>query len=189
MSDETYEQAQEQAFRRQAEGLGAAYDIDATARGALSDQLGFLRNNPAYVETPDLPEGELSLMYGWGCDDEAAIILGRLQRHGWRLERAAGDAPLDVERLATKVPPALTPAATDFWLSIPRMLKKVEAEARAAVLLDVERLAKALKATGALWSANDYYETTTDADEFAQAIAAEYARLASGAADTEGAAE
>ncbi len=43
--------------------------------------------------------------------------------------------------------------------------------------LDVERLADALRATGALWSANDYYEVTTDADEFAVAIAREYDAL------------
>ena len=33
-------------------------------------------------------------------------------------------------------------------------------------------LATALRSTGALWSANDYYEVTTDADEFAAAILA-----------------
>jgi hypothetical protein len=40
--------------------------------------------------------------------------------------------------------------------------------------IDVERLTKALRATGALWSQNDYYEATTDAEKFAVAIAREY---------------
>ena len=40
----------------------------------------------------------------------------------------------------------------------------------APVALDVGRIERALRATGALWSSNDYYEATVDAAEFARAI-------------------
>lgn len=53
------------------------------------------------------------------------------------------------------------------------VLRAIEATA-APDAIDVERLTKALRATGALWSQNDYYEVTTDAEKFAVAIAREY---------------
>jgi hypothetical protein len=58
----------------------------------------------------------------------------------------------------------------EYW---PDLVGAIEAEARADAP-DVEALTRALEATGALWSANDYYEVTTDAHAFAEAIAREY---------------
>lgn len=58
--------------------------------------------------------------------------------------------------------------------AVQRAVNHERSRAAAPDGLDVERLADALLATGALWSANVYYEVTTDAHEFAIAIAAEY---------------
>jgi len=88
VSDLSYADAEEQAFRRRAEAIGADYGIDIAARSVLSDQLGFLRNNPASTDDLPLLDGELHMMVGWDCDDEAAIVLGRLRERGWVLVRA-----------------------------------------------------------------------------------------------------
>lgn len=90
MSDLSYREAELTAFRRQAESLGADYSIDVGARAVLSDQLVFLRNNPAHIDDPvALENGEFTAMIGWACDDEAAIILGRLAKRGWKLSTSS----------------------------------------------------------------------------------------------------
>ena len=87
MSDLSFREAEQAAVRRQAEELGADYGIDAESRLALTDQLVFLRNNPAHVDDPIVFDSgnELTYIIGWACEDEAAILLGRLAERGWRL--------------------------------------------------------------------------------------------------------
>jgi hypothetical protein len=90
VTDLTFEQAENAAMQRKAEQFGADYAIDSAARIALSDQLVFLRNNPAHIDDPIVYAGgggTLTAVIGWGCDDEAAILLGRLAARGWRLVR------------------------------------------------------------------------------------------------------
>lgn len=96
VNDQTYAEAEDAAMRRQAELIGADFGIDLKVRAVLSDELGFLRRNPAHVDDPVVWNGgqinddgtvELTMILGWGCDHEAAILLGRLAERGWRLVR------------------------------------------------------------------------------------------------------
>lgn len=86
MNDLTFEEASEAAFRRQAEAIGADWTNPETI-GAVSDQLLFLRNNPAREEDQADGESTFKVWTTWGCEAEAAIIVGRLASRGWVLVR------------------------------------------------------------------------------------------------------
>lgn len=90
----SFQEAHVAAIRRQAEGHGADFS-DEAAMLALSDQLGFVRNVPISEEDVPVdlegPDAEvhstIHVVLAWDCESEAAIILGRLARRGWRLVR------------------------------------------------------------------------------------------------------